>query len=129
MNKKSSSSKIAGGLGLAALAAGVAAIAAKNYFGGKEGKKRLKKLSGWSEKAKAEMLIKIKNMKAVSKQAYDQAATEVLAKYKQAKNIDPKELEAFGKELKGHWEKITKDISKLGAKKPVAKKSSSKKSR
>jgi hypothetical protein len=43
-----------------------------------------------------------------------------LAKYKQIKNIDPKEVEALGKELKGHWEKIAKDLSKMGSKKPTA---------
>jgi hypothetical protein len=59
-------------------------------------------------------------MKGVSKQAYDSAAKEVLAKYKQIKNIDPKEVEALGKELKGHWEKIAKDLSKMGSKKPTA---------
>ena len=126
MSKKSTSKKIAGGLGLAALAAGAAAVAAGYYFTGKEGKKNLKKLSGWSKKANAEMLVKIKQMKAVSKQTYDHAAKEVLAKYKQAKNIDPKELEAFGRELKRHWEKISKEVTKLGAKKKTAKKASKK---
>lgn len=120
MNKKSSANKLAQGLGLAALTAGAAAVAAGYYFSGKEGKKHLKQLSGWNKKAKADMLQKIKNMRTVSKQAYDAAAKEVLAKYKQAKNIDPKELQAFGRELKGHWEKIAKEVSKLGAKrKPV----------
>lgn len=119
--KRSSAIKIAEGLGIAALAAGAAAAAAGIYFSGKEGKKRLKQLSGWSKKAKIEMLQKIKKMKTVSKQAYDQAAKEVLAKYKQAKNIDPKELQAFGRELKSHWNKISKEVSKLGAKKPAPK--------
>jgi uncharacterized protein HemX len=120
MNKKPSAGKIAGGLGLAAIAA---AAAATYYFSGKQGKKHLKEFSGWNKKAKAEMLKKIKQMKSVSKQAYDEAAAEVLSKYKQAKNIDPKELQAFGRELKGHWEKISKELAKLGAKKPVTKKS------
>lgn len=121
MTKKSSAGRIAGGLGLAAVAAAVAAVAAGYYFSGKEGKKHLKELSGWSKKAKGEMLQKIKKMKAVSKRAYDEAAQEVLAKYKQAKNIDPKELQAFGRELKNHWKKIAKEISKLGAKKQAKK--------
>jgi len=122
MKKKSSAGKIAAGLGLAA----VAAVAAGYYFSGKEGKKHLKQLSGWSKKAKGEMLQKITKMKAVSEQTYNKAAQEVLTKYKQAKNIDPKELQAFGRELKGHWKKIAKEAGRLGAKKSAAKKKSKK---
>ena len=109
--------KIAEGLGLAALAAGAAAT---YFFYGPGGKTRQKNLKVWSKKAKEELVKKIKSMKGVSKQAYDSAAKEVLAKYKQIKNIDPKEVEALGKELKGHWEKIAKDLSKMGSKKPTA---------
>jgi hypothetical protein len=119
MVKKSSTGKIAGGIGIAALAAGAAAVAEGYYFSGKEGKKHRKQVSAWSKQAKMEMVKKIKEMKGVSKQAYDQASAEILAKYKQAKNIDPEELMAFGQELKGHWDKISKEVSKLGAKKPV----------
>jgi hypothetical protein len=129
MTKKASAAKVAGGLGLAALAAGAAAAAASYYFSGKDGKKRMKQLSSWSKKAQAELLQKIKKMKAVSKEAYDQAATEVLAKYKQAKNIDPRELRAFGEQLKGHWEKISKEASKLGTKQPVKKTATKKRSK
>jgi uncharacterized protein HemX len=121
MNKKSSTGKIAVGLGLAAVAAAAAAVAAGYYFSGEQGKKHRKEFADWSGKAKADMLIKIKKMGAFSKQAYNEAAEEVLAKYKQAKNIDPKELQAFGRELKGHWEKIAKEVSKLGTKKPMTK--------
>jgi uncharacterized protein HemX len=127
MNKKSSTGKIAAGLGLAAMAATAAAIAAGYYFSGKQGKKHRKEFAGWSAKAKADMLIKIKKMEAFSKQAYNKAAEEVLAKYKQAKNIDPKELQTLGRELKGHWEKIAKEVSKLGTKNPSKKTAPSRK--
>ncbi len=109
--------KIAEGLGLAALAA---TAAATYFFYGKGGKKRQKQLSAWSKKAKDEMVKKIKSMEKVSKQNYETAAQEVLAKYKQIKNIDPKELENLGKELKSQWQKISGDLSKLG-KQPKAK--------
>ena len=112
--------KIAEGLGLAALAAGAAAT---YFFYGPGGKTRQKNLKVWSKKAKEELVKKIKSMKSVSKQTYETATKEVLAKYKQIKNIDPKEVEVLGKELKGHWEKIPKDLSKIGAKKPATVKS------
>ncbi len=119
MTKKSSrAGKVAGVLGLAA---GVAAAAAGYYFYGKDGKKHRKALGAWSKKAKTEMLEKMKNMETVSKQAYSKAATEVLAKYKQAKQVDPKELAAFGQELKTHWQQIANHAAKLGTKKKSGK--------
>jgi uncharacterized protein HemX len=124
MSKKPS--KIAEGLGIAALAAGAAAAAAGYYFYGKEGKAHRKMAASWTKKAKTEMVKKIKEMKTLSKENYDKAATEVMAKYKQAKNIDPKELQELGQELKGHWEKISKQVSQLGVKKIAPKKVSSK---
>jgi len=118
MAKGSATKKIAGGLGLAALAA---AAATTYYFYGKDGKKHRADAKHWGHAAKGEMLKKIKGMKQVSKQTYEQAVREVLAKYKQAKNIDPAELVALGTELKGHWDDISKNLAKMGAKKPAAK--------
>jgi hypothetical protein len=123
MKKTSSTEKVAGALGLAA--AGVAAVATAYYFYGKGGKAHRKQVSVWSKKAKMEMLQKIKQMKVVSQASYHKAAGEVLAKYKLAKNIDPKELQSFGQELKSHWTQISKDAAKLTSKghtkKPAAK--------
>ncbi len=111
--KKTTLGKVAGGLGLAALAAGVATT---YFFSGAEGKKRKKAVGAWGEKAKKEMLAKIKQMKNLSKDAYLEATNEILSKYKQVKNIDPSELSALGKELKGHWDQISKDLKKAGKK-------------
>ena len=36
-------------------------------------------------------------MKEVTKTAYDKAVAEILEKYKQVKNIDPKQLQNFGR--------------------------------
>jgi hypothetical protein len=109
----SAAGKVAAGLGVAALAAGAAAA---YYFSGPTGKKHRRDISSWTKKAKTEMVAKIKQMNHVSKAAYEQAAKEILAKYKQAKNIDPAELVALGRELKGHWDKISREVAKLGAK-------------
>jgi TRAP-type mannitol/chloroaromatic compound transport system substrate-binding protein len=113
MPTKSNTAKIAGGLGLAAIAA---TAAATYYFKGPNGKKHQKEASAMVKKAKLDMLSKIKQMKNVSKQAYHDAASEIMKKYSSAKNIDPKELIELGKELKGHWDNISKTVEK-GAKK------------
>jgi len=118
MTKTSTAGKIAGALGIAT---GAAAIAAGYYFYGKGGKAHRKQVSAWMEKAKADMLKKIETMKEVTQAAYNKAADEVLAKYKLIKSIDPKELKAFGEELKAHWEKISQDAQKLTKKTPAKK--------
>ena len=112
-NTTSPAKKVAEGLGVAALAA---AAAATYYFTGPDGEKHRKTVSSWATKAKSEMVQKMKHMKTVSEKTYQEASKEILAKYKQAKNIDPKELAALGKELKTTWDKISKEVSKLGAK-------------
>lgn len=115
MDKKTSSAgKVAGAVGLAA--AGVAAVATGYYFYGKGGKGHRKEVSAWSKKAKLEMLEKIKQMKDVTETAYQNAVGEVVAKYKLVKNIDPKELQTFGQELKAHWTQISKEATKLSNK-------------
>jgi hypothetical protein len=111
MKKTSATGKIAGSLSLAA--AGVAAIAAGYYFYGKGGKGHRKEAGNWTKEAKMEILQKIKQMKDVTEAAYQKALNEVLSKYKLVKNIDPAELQNFGKELKAHWEEISKEAAKL----------------
>lgn len=103
---------MAGGLGLAALAA---AAATTYYFYGKDGKKHRTQAKAWSNSAKTEVVKQIKGMKKVSKVAYDQAVKQVLTKYKQAKKIDPAELASLGAELKGYWDNISKHLSKMSA--------------
>jgi hypothetical protein len=113
MEKTSAGVKVAGVLGLAA---GAATVAAGYYFFGKDGKEHRKEAGNWTKKAKMEMLEKIKDMKEVSKDAYQEALEEVLEKYKELKGVDPKELKKFGHELMAHWEKISKDAAKLADK-------------
>ena len=125
MGKKlSTAAKVAEGLGLATIAA---AAATSYFFYGQGGQKHRKDLKAWSKAAKTELVKKIKDMKTVSKQTYEMAAKEVLAKYKQAKNIDPKEVAALGNELKKHWTGISKELQKLGVKKAPVKKAAPKK--
>ena len=89
MAKSSVGKKLGQGLGLAALAA---AGAASFYFYGKDGKKHKNQAQNWLKAAKADVEKKMKGMKSAGQQAFDQATKDVLAKYKQAKNMDPKEL-------------------------------------
>jgi hypothetical protein len=109
--KTSATAKIAAGLGIAALTAGAAAY----YLKGPDGKKHRKQLSAAGKKAKEELFKKMAGMKAFSQKAYEQAARQVMAKYTRVKNIEPYELAHIGNEFKLAWNKIAKDVVKLGA--------------
>ncbi len=123
-NTSSTAGNIAKGLGVAAIAA---AAAGTYYFMGEDGKKHRKAFTDLAKNAQAELTKKLKAVKSEGTKAYEQAAKEVMAKYKLAKNIKPEELAALGKQLKTTWEKVAKDVSKLGSKPTPQKKSKTKK--
>lgn len=118
MNSKTSNVKkgAEAAFGLAALAA---AAGAYYFYGSKESQKHRKQMKAWAVKAKGEMMEKLEDMQSVSKEAYDKAVTEVMAKYKTMKKAPPKELEFLAKELKSHWKNISAQLKpKAKAKSP-----------
>lgn len=119
MAKKTSSHKVAQGLGLAALAAAAAGV---YYFYGPTGAKHKKALKSWAVKAKGEVMENLENMKELSQAAYKNAVDNVLDKYRRVKNIDPKELAILSAELKGHWNRISKHLNAPKARKKTSKK-------
>jgi len=109
---------VAVGAGIAALAA----FAAAGYFlYGKDGAKNRKKVRGWMLKAKGEVLEGVEKLKDVTEEEYAIIIDKVGAKYKAVKNIDPAEVDAMMRELRGHWKSIKKSISPAPKKKKVAK--------
>lgn len=108
MNNSQKKSAVAVGA-LTALAA--AAAAGTYFFGGKGGAKNRKKATAWAEKAKKQIVAQLKAMEKVTKSSYNQAVDSVAKQYKELKNVDPKELQDLTKELKGHWDSITKEVS------------------
>lgn len=102
------------GAGLAA----IAAFAAAGYFlYGKDGAKNRKKVRGWMLKAKGEVLEGVEKLKEVTEPQYTAIVDKVSAKYASIKNIDPAELEAMVRELRGHWKNIKKSITPAPKKK------------
>lgn len=112
--KTTTGTKVAIGAGLAA----VAAFAAAGYFlYGKDGAKNRKKVRGWMLKAKGEVLEGVEKLKEVTEPQYATIVEKVSAKYAGLKNIDPAELEAMVRELRGHWKNIKKSITPVPKKK------------
>ncbi len=116
--KVTTGEKVAIGAGIAAIAA---AAAAGYFLYGKDGAKNRKKVKGWMLKAKGEVLEGVEKLKDVTEEEYAMILDKVGAKYKAVKNIDPAEVEAMVKELRGHWKNIKKSVTPA-PKKKVAKK-------
>lgn len=118
MAKVTTGEKVAVGAGIAALAA----FAAAGYFlYGKDGAKNRKKVRGWMLKAKGEVLEGVEKLKDVTEEQYEMIVSKVGSKYKAAKNIDPEEVDAMIKELRGHWKNIKKSITPTPKKKAAKK--------
>lgn len=105
--------------GAVAVAGGVAAAAAAAayYLYGPQGKKHQKQVKAWAVTAKKEVAMGVKQMKALNEAAYKKLVKEVGTKYAQVKKLDKKDVEAFAKELHGHWKGVRGEWEK--AKKEV----------
>lgn len=125
-NKNSDTQKkVAIGAGLAALAA--AAAGAYFLYGTKEGSKRRAQVKGWMLKMKGEVLDRMEKLKDVSEDTYSEMVDKVARTYEGMKQVDPVEVAALAKTLKGHWSNIRRHITAEN-KKPVKRKTSKKKS-
>lgn len=99
-------------LAVGASAAALAAAAAGAYFlTGTRGAKNRKKVSAWAAKAQQEVVSELKSLQKFSKPAYLAAVDAVTRRYKTMKNVDPAELAAMARELKGQWDAISKRVN------------------
>ncbi len=57
-------------------------------------------------------------MEKANEKTYHDIINGVLKRYREIKNIDPKEIAALAKELKAHWKNIKTQIEKGGKKQP-----------
>ncbi|HEU0085992.1 MAG TPA: hypothetical protein VFQ59_03495 [Candidatus Paceibacterota bacterium] len=111
---------------VAAISAGVAAVAAAGYFlFGPDGKKNRKNIKGWSLRMKGEVLEKIEQAKELTEPMYNTIVDKVASKYLSDDN--KREVEALVSDLKKHWNNISKAAQKTAKK--ATKKTSSKSAR
>jgi hypothetical protein len=105
--KKTQKKAIGIAAGAATLAAGAAAL---YFFSGKDGAKNRKKVGTWAQKFKKDVLHEMTNLQSTSKKSYHGAVDTVTMRYKALKKIEPSELAVLAKELKGHWDRISKEL-------------------
>jgi len=107
-----------------------AALGAYYLYGHKDAKKNRAKVKSWMLKAKGEIMEKLEDSEDITKSLYENTVDSVLKKYNKIKNIDPKDVEHFMKDLKDNWLHLTKTnkkISKKVSNKKTTKKKVSKK--
>jgi hypothetical protein len=99
---------------VAAVAGGIAAAgaAAAYYLYGPEGKKHQKQVKAWAVTAKKEVAMGVKEMRALNEVAYKKLVGEVGDRYAKVKKLDKKDVEAFAKELHGHWQGVRREWDK-----------------
>ncbi|MCL5667170.1 MAG: hypothetical protein M1383_05380 [Patescibacteria group bacterium] len=111
---KENNKKMGAGLGLAALLA--AAAGAYYFYGSKKAPKHRRQLKSWAVKAQGEVMERLENLKEVSQDTYAGVVDQVVGKYQKYKHIPADELAAMAAELKGHWNRISKELDKPGKK-------------
>lgn len=124
MKKKTNSGAMSAG-NVAAVGAGVVALAAASYyFFGPEGKKNRHNLKGWMIKMKGEVIEKMEDAKDLTEEAYNKIVDMVVAKYAKAGKISETELRLYSDMLKNQWKGIVKShtqSAKKGKKAPAKK--------
>lgn len=118
MVKKQGSSAAKKVLVGAGLVAG-AALAAYLLTSPEDRKKAAKKIKAWMADMQKETAERVKKVKDLTEEKYNQIIDEVKPKYESLKDVSDSELSSFTKEMKSHWKNISnaaKKASKGGKK-------------
>ncbi len=107
------------GLGVGLTAAAVAAAGTYFLYGSKAASKNRKAVKSWALKAKAEVLEKLEQAKAMSQEEYEQMIDVIGATYADLKQASRADISGFKTEMKDYWKSIAKTAA---PKKAVAKK-------
>lgn len=109
-NKKKTDKK-----GLEIAVAGILSAGVAGYYflyGSKQAKQNRKNVKSWALRAKADVLEQLEKTEVISEKTFHDIIGKISKKYGEMKNVDPKELEKLGRELKGHWKNIERDVKK-----------------
>jgi hypothetical protein len=107
---------------VAAVGAGVIALAAASYFFfGPDGKKNRNSLKGWMVKMKGEIIEKMEGAQEMTEAAYEKLVDAVAMKYAKAGKVSEQEIRLFANVLKQQWQGIVKAHNKTAAVSAAAK--------
>lgn len=96
---------------MAAVGAGIAAIAAGAYFFfGPDGNKHQKKMRGWMVKMKGDVLEKLEDARDVTEPIYNDIVDSVARTQAVAGKIPKTEIMALAMDLKKQWRTISRSV-------------------
>jgi len=98
------------GIGAGITAAAVAAAGAYFLYGSKDAKKNRKKVAGWAEDAKKEVLKGLEKAKNMTEAEYKELIEKAAKAQAEIKKISKTDLADFQKEMKAGWKVIAKNV-------------------
>ncbi|MBY0310297.1 hemolysin XhlA family protein [Patescibacteria group bacterium] len=108
IDSMSTSEKV--GIGAGITAAAVAAAGAYFLYGSKDAQKNRKKVAGWAEDAKKEVLKGIEKAKNMTEEDYKELIEKAARAQAEIKKISKADLANFQKEMKAGWKVIAKNV-------------------
>jgi len=99
------------GIGATLTAAAVAAAGAYFLYGSKNAKKNRKKVAGWVEDAKKEVVKGLEKAKTMSEAEYKELVEKVSAAHAGLAKISKADLAAFKKDMQQGWKVIAKNAA------------------
>lgn len=98
------------GIGAGITAAAVAAAGAYFLYGSKNAKNNRKKVAGWAEDAKKEVLKGLEKAKNMTEAEYKELIDKAAKAQAEIKKISKTDLADFQKEMKAGWKVIAKNV-------------------
>lgn len=80
----------------------------------KERKKSEAKVKNWMRGMQKEVAGRAKEIKNLSRNKYEKIVDDVAPKYEALRDVSATEIGTFTKELKAHWNNISKAVAKSG---------------
>jgi len=99
------------GVGASLTAAAVAAAGAYFLYGSKNAAKNRKKVAGWVEDAKKEVMKGLEKAKTMSEEEYKELVEKVSHAHGELSKISKADLVKFQKEMKDGWKVIAKNAA------------------
>jgi hypothetical protein len=104
----------AGALKVVAALAGAAA-AGYYFYGSKEAKTHRKIAAKWAGNMKSDVLKQAKKVKDLDRKTLEGIVVNAQKTYAGLKNMDRREVERAGRELKSNWQEVMKELGKGAA--------------
>jgi gas vesicle protein len=85
------------------------AIGGYMLFGSKKSRRNRQKVEDWMEDAKAEVVTRLKKIKKLSRDKYDEIIDTVSDKYAELKEVGKEKADTLRDELKSRWDEVKRE--------------------